>query len=57
MALAGDMFQRKINELFQGMPNVFGIVDNLLTTGFDDIDRDHKATLNMVLRMCRQTNL
>ena len=28
--LAGNMFQRKINEIFNDIPNVFGIADNSL---------------------------
>ena len=31
-----DMFQRKIGELFSGMPNIFGIIDNILIAGFDE---------------------
>ena len=27
---AGDMFQRKIDEIFKELPNVFGIADNIL---------------------------
>ena len=50
------MFQRKKDELFQGLPNVFGIVDNILIAEFDDMGRDHDATLYKVLRICRQTS-
>ena len=57
MALAGDMFQRKLDELFQWLPNMFGIADDILVGGFNDMDRDHYATLKKVLRMCRQANL
>ena len=34
-ALAGNMLQRKIDELFSDIPNVFGIADDILITGFD----------------------
>ena len=27
---AGDMFQRKIDEIFEELPNVFGIADDIL---------------------------
>ena len=50
------MFQRKIDELFQGLSNVFGIVYDIIIAGFQDIGRDHDATLNKVLRICRQAN-
>ena len=49
MVPAGDMFKRKINKLFQGLPNVFGIVDDIHIAGFDDIGRDQGASLNKVL--------
>ena len=32
-APAGDMFQHKIDEIFNDMPNVFGIADDILVTG------------------------
>ena len=34
-ALAGDMFQHKIDEIFNDMLNVFGIADNILVIGYD----------------------
>ena len=34
-ALVGDMFQKKINELFSGIPNEFGITVDILIAGFD----------------------
>ena len=51
------MFQRKIDELFLGLPNVFGIADDILIEGFDEMGRAHDATLNKVLRICRWANL
>ena len=36
---------------------VFGIADDILIAGFDDMGRDHDATLISVLRICRQVNL
>ena len=32
-ALAGDMFQGKIDKIFNDMPNVFGIADDILVLG------------------------
>ena len=29
----GDMFQRKLEEIFKDLPNVFGIVDDILVVG------------------------
>ena len=51
------MFQSNIDKLFQGLPNVFGIADDILIAGFDDMERDHDATLDKVLKICRQVNL
>ena len=57
MAQAGDMLQKMIDELFSGMPNVFSIDDNILIVGFDEMDRDHKATLDKVLGIYRKANM
>ena len=39
-APAGDMFQRKIDEIFKDMPNVFGIADDILVAGYEaDVQR------------------
>ena len=54
---AGDMFQRKIDELFQGLPNMFSFLDSVLIAGFNNMDGDYDAALNKVLRTCRQPNL
>ena len=35
-----DMFQGKIDEIFKGLPQVFGIADDILIVGFDADDRD-----------------
>ena len=51
------MFQRKIDELFQGLPNVLAFVDDIFIAGFNDMCRDHDAILNKVLRIYRQANL
>ena len=39
------------------MPTVFGITDDILIAGFNELGRDHGATLNKVLRICKQANL
>ena len=36
---------------------MFGIADDILIVKFSDMGRDHDATLNKVLRICRQANL
>ena len=57
MVPAGDMFQKKIDELFHGVSNLFGIVDDILIAGFDKPSRDHDATLGKVFRIYRQAKL
>ena len=56
-APADDMFQRKIDEIFKDMPDVFGIVDDILVAGYKADGRDHDETGQRVLQRCRQVNL
>ena len=56
-APAGDMFQRKIDEIYKDMPNVFGIADDILVAGYEADGRDHEETVQTVLQRCRQVNL
>ena len=41
VASMGEMFQKKIDELFSGMPNVFTIADDIIIVGFDELGRDN----------------
>ena len=56
-ALTGDMFQRKIDEIFKDMPNVFDIVADILVIGYEADRKDHGETVWRVLQRCRQVNL
>ena len=40
-APVGNMFQNKIDEIFNDMPNVFGIADDILVIGYDKDRADH----------------
>ena len=55
------MFQCKIDEIFNDMPNVFGIADNILVIGCDKDETDHdKAVYKVVykvLKWCQDVNL
>ena len=51
------MFQKNIYELLNEMPNVFSIADDILITGSHELGKDHGATLDKVLGICRKTNL
>ena len=55
--LAGNMFQHKIEEIFNDMPNVFGIADGILVIGYDRNRADHDETVYSVLRQCQDVNL
>ena len=56
-ALAQDIFQRKIDEIFKNMPNVFGVVDDILVAGYEADGKDHDPTVWRVLQICRQVDL
>ena len=43
-----DMFQ-KIDELFSGMPNVFGIADDMLIASFDEVGKNHDIIVYLAL--------
>ena len=40
----GDMFQSEIDEIFKGLPNIFGIADDILIEGYDVDGIDHDKT-------------
>ena len=54
---AEKMFQRKINEIFKDLPNVFGIADDILVVGYNVGGKDHADKLWRVLKICRQVNI
>ena len=57
VTLVSDMLQRKIDEMFHGLPNIFGIADDILIAGFDDPGRDHDERVDKVLEICMKANL
>ena len=56
-ALVGNMFQCKINKIFNDLPNVFGIADDILVIGYDKDGADHNEAVYSVLRWCQDVNL
>ena len=42
------MLQEKIAKLFSGMPNAFGIADDILMVDFDECGEDYGKTLEKV---------
>ena len=51
------MFQCKIDDIFNAMPNIFGIMDDILVLGYNEDGVDQDATVHKVLRWCREVNL
>ena len=49
-APAGDTFQCKIDKIFNDMPNIFGIADDILVIGYDEDRKDHDEAVNSVRR-------
>ena len=54
---ADDMFQHKIDEIFNDMPNVFGTADDTLVTGYNKDGTDHDEVVYKVLKQCQDVNL
>ena len=52
-APAGNRFQRKIDDIFKNIPNVFGIADDILVAGYEADGKDHDKTVGRVLQRCR----
>ena len=53
----GNMFQCKIDEIFNDMQNIFGIADNILVIGHDNDGTDHNETVCKVVKRCKDINL
>ena len=51
----GDMFQRKIDEIFKDFPHVFSFVDDILVVGYEEDGNDHDERLEKITRNV-QTN-
>ena len=51
------MFQHKIDEIFNDMPNVFGIADDILVIGYDKNGADHDEAVYSVLQQYQDVNL
>ena len=44
------MFQHKIDEIFNDMPNVFGIADDILVIGYASDGKDHDEVVYDVVK-------
>ena len=56
-APVGNMFQYKIDEMFNDMPNIFGIGDDILIIGYDNDGTDHDEAVHKVQQRCKEVNL
>ena len=56
-APVGNMFQHKIDEIFNDMPNIIGIADDILIIGYDEDRTDHDEAVYNMLRCCKEVNL
>ena len=53
-ALAGDTFQRRIDEIFKELPIVFSIADDILVVGNEADGKENDEILWRVLQICGQ---
>ena len=51
------MFQCKIDKIFNDIPKVFGIADDILVIGYDKDGADHDRAVYKVLKCCQDVNL
>ena len=50
---AGDLFQRKTDKIFEELPNIFGIIDDILVLGYDEDGRYNDNTVKSIAKMPR----
>ena len=51
------MFQCKIDNIFNDIPNVFSIADDILVIGYNKEGTDHDEAVYKVLKQCQNANL
>ena len=55
-APGGDIFERKIDKIFNELHNVFGASVDILVVGYNKDNTDHGDTLERILKVCRKEN-
>ena len=55
--VSGDAFQRKLDEVYNPLPNVIGIADDIIIWGEKADGSDHDAALQNFLEVTRKNNL
>ena len=48
---AGNMFQCKIDEIFNNIPNIFGIADDILVIGYNEDGADHDEVVYNIAKV------
>ena len=48
------MFQGKIYKIFEELPDMFGIVDDILSVCYDSSGAEHDIMLYKVIQICRK---
>lgn len=54
---AGDLFQKKMEEVLQGLENVINIVDDILVFGFEEDGSDHDRAVEALMERAKQKNI
>ena len=55
--VAGDVFQRKLDQCFGHLQNVIVIADDIMVVGKQPNHKDHNLALTMLLNTARQCNV
>ena len=55
--VAGDVFQRKLNQCFGHLQNVIVIADDIMVVGKQPNHKDHDLALTMLLNTARECNV
>ena len=54
-SVASDVFQRKLDQVYHGLPGVTGIADDMVIYGKDDLD--HDMNFDRFLKTTRKNNV
>ena len=57
ITVAGDTFQRKLDQYFGKIDNVIIITDDIMVVGNQQNDRDHDIALTNLLETARRSNI
>ena len=55
--IAGNVFQRKLDQCFGHLQNIIVIADDIMVVGKQPNHKDHDLALTMLLKTARQCNV